>query len=862
MGGRTRLRRGDSDLGRPTPVARSSPKVNGFAFSPIAEHPPKLSAPRATSPFTELVTGVLIPLPFLLASLAFLQHTITATSTLCDPDAQGAACKYDALPSQDSRERHYATLVQACGLAAAALLVIGTIARIRISPQQTLDRRKDASSGKPAPSLLRSKNISPVLKQILCVGLPYYAALQLGGGLTSLITLLAISSGIAGVDLGTIRAHKLSCAVMILCVLCDWVLIRPQDRRLEFTGSLALFLSVLAVPLLTIMLNKSRGSISKSAANGSTSAVPTPPMSPRVGFAPGPAASPTKEDVDLTLLAGIALAVFTFIASFVVAVQGITTTSILFSAASVASMAGLALFAQPSSLQSANKYGVAAGCASTAIFGFLYSSHSWTIPLVFTVLSTLGYVAAVLDGKQLSPPHSPHHKNHDHHSPDHHKSHDHSSKMKHSRLTGALLKLCTSGSIMDTIMRERDTRRIAYFGCLNLGFMIVQFFYGFVTGSLGLLTDSIHMLFDCLGLGVGLAAAVMSKWPPSVDFPYGYGKIDTLSGFANGIFLILVSIEIVFDAIHRLHEGHELRRLNELLLISILGFLVNIVGLTAFGHAHHGHGHDHSHDHSHGHEHTREPHQHSHDHAHSHATETHSHSHESHDHDHCHDEKHAHADHDHAHLNGHSKHLEPQPSPLPSLPPTPFSIPPTPGFPPSPVAAPHSHSHDHSNENMQGIFLHILADALGSVAVIISTLLTKYDNWSGWDPLASCAIAVLIFFSAIPLVKSSGMRLLLSLPSEKEYACRDTLHGVSELRGVVGYAGVRFWVGDKSAEGEDGTIIQGVVHVIAATGCDMDDLRERTALYLKGRGVDAIVHVEREGDGSCWCGGTSGQVRN
>jgi solute carrier family 30 (zinc transporter), member 5/7 len=68
--------------------------------------------------------------------------------------------------------------------------------------------------------------------------------------------------------------------------------------------------------------------------------------------------------------------------------------------------------------------------------------------------------------------------------------------------------------------------------------MLVQFFYGFVSGSLGLLTDSIHMLFDCVGLAVGLAAAVMAKWPSDYRFPYGYGKIDTLSGFANGIFLM------------------------------------------------------------------------------------------------------------------------------------------------------------------------------------------------------------------------------------------------------------------------------------------------------------------------------------
>ena len=73
---------------------------------------------------------------------------------------------------------------------------------------------------------------------------------------------------------------------------------------------------------------------------------------------------------------------------------------------------------------------------------------------------------------------------------------------------------------------------------LNFAFMLVQLTYGIVTGSLGLLSDSIHMLFDCFGLAVGLSAAVMSKWPPSPRFPYGYGKVDTLAGFANGVFLM------------------------------------------------------------------------------------------------------------------------------------------------------------------------------------------------------------------------------------------------------------------------------------------------------------------------------------
>lgn len=68
--------------------------------------------------------------------------------------------------------------------------------------------------------------------------------------------------------------------------------------------------------------------------------------------------------------------------------------------------------------------------------------------------------------------------------------------------------------------------------------MTIQAFYGFLTDSLGLLSDSIHMFFDCLALALGLFAAVSSKWPSSERFPYGFSKIESLSGFGNGVFLM------------------------------------------------------------------------------------------------------------------------------------------------------------------------------------------------------------------------------------------------------------------------------------------------------------------------------------
>lgn len=150
---------------------------------------------------------------------------------------------------------------------------------------------------------------------------------------------------------------------------------------------------------------------------------------------------------------------------------------------------------------------------------------------------------------------------------------------------------------------------------------------------------------------------------------------------------------------------------------------------------------------------------------------------------------------------------------------------------------------------MYGIYLHVLADTLGSGAVIASTALTHFVPWSGWDPLASFLIAALIMASAVPLIRSSAQRLLLTVPDEVEYTLRDTLSGITSLRGVGGYSVPKFWLDDRG-EGR----LMGVMHVVAIRGADLEDVRERVRMYMAGKGIDITLQVEREGDHSCWCG--------
>lgn len=81
-----------------------------------------------------------------------------------------------------------------------------------------------------------------------------------------------------------------------------------------------------------------------------------------------------------------------------------------------------------------------------------------------------------------------------------------------------------------------------------------------------------------------------------------------------------------------------------------------------------------------------------------------------------------------------------------------------------------------------GVFLHVLADTLGSVGVIISTILIRQFGWLIADPICSLFIAVLIFFSVIPLLKDACEVLLLRTPPENE---KDLIGALEKVRGVL-----------------------------------------------------------------------------
>ncbi|KAJ3335029.1 hypothetical protein HDU91_002396, partial [Kappamyces sp. JEL0680] len=266
---------------------------------------------------------------------------------------------------------------------------------------------------------------------------------------------------------------------------------------------------------------------------------------------------------------------------------------------------------------------------------------------------------------------------------------------------------------VQTIVQNKETRNVFFFLLLNISFTVVEFLYGWWNNSLGLTSDAVHMLFDSTAIIFSLIASVITKWDANINYSYGFGRVETLTGFINALALVFASGNIMWEAFERLFFEAEELKTDNLLLVSVLGLLVNIglpvflilVGIFAFDHGGHSHGgHDHSHSHDHG------------------------------------------------------------------------------------------HSLDHGqNPLMHGMFLHILADALGSVGVIISSLLIEYFGWNWSDPVCSIFISVLTFAGAWPLLKKSGEILLQRSPRALDSQLPRAMQQVMSLHGVLGFSKQHFW---------------------------------------------------------------------
>ena len=75
---------------------------------------------------------------------------------------------------------------------------------------------------------------------------------------------------------------------------------------------------------------------------------------------------------------------------------------------------------------------------------------------------------------------------------------------------------------------------------------------GFMTGSLGMLSDAAHSSIDLFGAGLTLISVRVADKPADDDHPYGHAKVENLSGFVETFLMLASSVWITFEAMMRI----------------------------------------------------------------------------------------------------------------------------------------------------------------------------------------------------------------------------------------------------------------------------------------------------------------------
>ncbi|KAM5373747.1 hypothetical protein ACJZ2D_006918 [Fusarium nematophilum] len=273
-------------------------------------------------------------------------------------------------------------------------------------------------------------------------------------------------------------------------------------------------------------------------------------------------------------------------------------------------------------------------------------------------------------------------------------------------------------------------------------------------------------LSDLIGIIVALVALIIQERPQPApqQFTFGWQRATLLGAFFNGVFLLALGVSIMVQAVERFADlTRELLNAVEsrldwgltglavtdphlVLIVGSVGLALNILVMSFL----------HEHDHEHGGQ------------------------------GHGHEEQHTHPAGQHQDVgetptNNAARESEARLT--------------------SPSSSHHEHKHTAvalkspgRDLGMLGVLIHVLGDAINNIGVIIGAVIIWRAEGEGRhyaDPAVGVFIAIMIMFSAIPLVRNSGAILLQVAPGG--ISLEDVKHDIEKIPGIESVHELHIW---------------------------------------------------------------------
>lgn len=156
----------------------------------------------------------------------------------------------------------------------------------------------------------------------------------------------------------------------------------------------------------------------------------------------------------------------------------------------------------------------------------------------------------------------------------------------------------------EKLKHKKVMKRLIIAAVLYFLFMAGEIIGGYVSNSLAIMTDAVHMLTDVVGILFSLLALWLSTKPPTKRFTFGLHRLEVVSAVLSVMLIYILTAVLLFEAVQRtMSQDFDIDG-DVMLITAAVGVAVNLIMgflLNQSGHVHsHGHGHGHGHGHSHG----------------------------------------------------------------------------------------------------------------------------------------------------------------------------------------------------------------------------------------------------------------------
>ena len=114
---------------------------------------------------------------------------------------------------------------------------------------------------------------------------------------------------------------------------------------------------------------------------------------------------------------------------------------------------------------------------------------------------------------------------------------------------------------------------------LNLAFSVMEFIGGIFTGSVAIISDSIHDIGDAASIGIAYFLERKSKKKPDEKYTYGYIRYSILGSLITTLILIIGSSFVIYNSVLRILNPVEINY-DGMILFAVFGVIVNFLAAT------------------------------------------------------------------------------------------------------------------------------------------------------------------------------------------------------------------------------------------------------------------------------------------